>query len=133
MTNNAISKMSGSVIKKAITDLRRMALRRPKRRARDVAAPVTRASTTSAIARLFAVSHVSHRWPAQAAGRRLDRSGAQKSLHLALGPRQGALHRLPLEVADGHLGHHTLDVDLDCDFRRRGRAGDGENLVIVRL
>src|SRR6266699_2800862 len=113
--------MSGDVIRNAVMDLRRIALRRPKRRGRAVALSVTRPITASAIARLFAIA-----WLLEAegprtagAGLRLDpTSRAQEALDLVLGPGQCLLPRLALEVAHRHLGHDTLDVNLPHDLRR---------------
>src|SRR6266702_3111484 len=126
--------MSGDVIRNAVMDLRRIALRRPKRRGRAVALSVTRPITASAIARLFAIA-----WLLEAegprtavAGLRLDpTSRAQEAFDLVLGPGQRLLHRLALEVAHRHLGHDALDVDLHRDLRRGRGPGDRQALVIL--
>src|ERR1700730_268707 len=103
--------MSGSVIRNAVIDLRRMARRRPKRRGRAVALSVTRPITASAIARLFAgMPLFEPEGPrTTAAGLHVDPSSrAQEAFDLAFGPRQRLLHRLALEMGQRHLGHAAL-------------------------
>ena len=51
-------------------------------------------------------------------------SRAHEALGLAFGPGESLLHRLALHVADGHLGHQTLRVNLHGDFRWRRSGSD---------
>ena len=58
---------------------------------------------------------------------------AHEAFDFARRPIQRLLHRLALEVADRHLGLDALVVDLLGDLVRRGRRGDREDLVVVRV
>src|SRR5262252_8510670 len=65
-------------------------------------------------------------------GKRLP-SGSQEALNLALGPNQGLVHRLALQMAHDHLGMDRLHVDLEGDLGWRRRCCDRQRLVVVRV
>ena len=129
-----ISRISGNAIRKATVDLRCIEL--------------VQAAAPALVATVELEAAMSAMGCSVRSGRFLMREGrrpcrpaslvclvlvAHEPFDFARGPIEGLLQRLALEVANRHLGLDALVVDLLGDLVRRGRRGDREDLVIVRV
>src|ERR1700751_4037539 len=141
MTSTAISRISGSAIKKATVDLcRRAFLRLERLLSRRLLKTLPCGLATSAMVHLpqkraFVTGRLSERLirrvvtataprPPRGGPRRVSKSASHEAFALAFRPGEGLFHRLALMVTQAHLGQRCLCVDLLGDLGRRRRGGN---------
>src|SRR5712691_6818525 len=117
MTSSATRTISGSVIRNAIVDLRRQALRKAERR-RALPASDGVSSVASTIPDLTATQDTCRRPLYTGGNRSAASSGSHEAFDLALGPGERLFQRFALHEAHHHLGLDRLGIDLHGDLRR---------------
>src|SRR6476646_165839 len=127
-----IRRISGSAIRKATVDLRCISLCRLLRPPRLAMAELAAISAMGCSVRSGRCSIREGRRPCRPASSFLVLV-THEPFDFVRSPSEGLLEWLALEVANRHLGLYTLVVDLLGDLVRRGRRGDREDLVIVRV